>query len=121
LLDAGEFAGAYYLAGYAVECALKACIARKTQQYEFPDWQKVRESYTHDPDKLLKMAELSDALATARQKKPKLDVSWALVRRWSVDARYLGPRRSAKREAVDLYTAIADAENGVLRWLKRRW
>jgi HEPN domain-containing protein len=31
LLDRKCYAGAYYLAGYAVECALKACIARKTQ------------------------------------------------------------------------------------------
>jgi HEPN domain-containing protein len=30
LLEAGLYAGAYYLAGYAVECALKACIAKKT-------------------------------------------------------------------------------------------
>jgi hypothetical protein len=29
--------GAYYLAGYAVECALKACIARRTSRYDFPD------------------------------------------------------------------------------------
>ena len=28
--------GAYYLAGYPVECALKACIAKETQRYEFP-------------------------------------------------------------------------------------
>ena len=28
LLAAGFPAGAYYLAGYAVECALKACIAK---------------------------------------------------------------------------------------------
>jgi hypothetical protein len=36
LLKAGLFDGAYYLAGYAVECALKACIAKGTQRYEFP-------------------------------------------------------------------------------------
>jgi HEPN domain-containing protein len=29
--------GAYYLAGYCVECALKACIAKATQRQEFPD------------------------------------------------------------------------------------
>jgi hypothetical protein len=28
LLDNGYPAGAYYLMGYAVECALKACIAK---------------------------------------------------------------------------------------------
>jgi HEPN domain-containing protein len=26
--------GTYYLAGYAVECALKACIAKMTQQHD---------------------------------------------------------------------------------------
>jgi hypothetical protein len=30
LLTAGLPQGAYYLAGYAVECALKACIAKRT-------------------------------------------------------------------------------------------
>lgn len=37
LLKLGLFDGAYYLAGYAVECALKACIAKGTQRGEFPD------------------------------------------------------------------------------------
>jgi hypothetical protein len=40
--------GAYYLAGYAVECALKACIAKETQRYEFPDKKRVNSSHTHD-------------------------------------------------------------------------
>jgi len=37
LMQAGFFDGAYYLAGYAVECAIKACIAKGTRRYEFPD------------------------------------------------------------------------------------
>ncbi len=37
LLDAGYWDGAYYLAGYVVECALKARIARQVQRYDFPD------------------------------------------------------------------------------------
>ena len=31
LLAAGRWDGAYYLAGYAVECALKACVAKLTK------------------------------------------------------------------------------------------
>ena len=31
LLANGCWSGAYYLAGYAVECALKACIAKGTE------------------------------------------------------------------------------------------
>jgi len=30
LLRLGHYDGAYYLAGYAAECALKACIAKLT-------------------------------------------------------------------------------------------
>lgn len=37
LLAAGFPDGAYYLAGYAMECALKACIAKRTREYDFPE------------------------------------------------------------------------------------
>ena len=37
LLDGKSFAGAYYLTGLALECALKACIARSCEQYDFPE------------------------------------------------------------------------------------
>ncbi len=36
LLDRKCYERAYYLAGYAVECALKACIAKRTLAYDFP-------------------------------------------------------------------------------------
>jgi len=37
LLDQGFHDGAYYLCGYAVECALKACIAKISgRQFAFP-------------------------------------------------------------------------------------
>lgn len=69
LLDAGRYEGSYYLAGYAVECALKACIAKQTKQYDFPPSKKVAEAaYTHDLEKLMKPAGLelafNNALAT---------------------------------------------------------
>jgi HEPN domain-containing protein len=35
LLAKGRFAAAYYLAGYAVECGLKACIAKLTKAEDF--------------------------------------------------------------------------------------
>ncbi|HKQ62260.1 MAG TPA: hypothetical protein VJS92_13295 [Candidatus Polarisedimenticolaceae bacterium] len=37
LLRAGAFAGAYYLVGDAVECALKACISKQFRQHDIPD------------------------------------------------------------------------------------
>ena len=35
-IAAGHFDCAYYTAGYAVECALKACVANKTKEDDFP-------------------------------------------------------------------------------------
>ncbi len=57
LLDADRFQGSYYLVGYAVECALKACIARQTKQYDFPA-KNADKLYTHDLNTLLKSAGL---------------------------------------------------------------
>ena len=36
LMAGRRYAAAYYLAGYAIECGLKACVARQVKQYEFP-------------------------------------------------------------------------------------
>ena len=44
LLEKRCYEGAYYLVGYAVECALKACIAKQTQRFEFPEKSRVLES-----------------------------------------------------------------------------
>jgi len=37
LLRGNRYAAAYYLAGYAIECALKACIARQFRGSNIPD------------------------------------------------------------------------------------
>lgn len=37
LLKNRKYSGAYYLSGYVVECALKACIAKQTKRFDFPD------------------------------------------------------------------------------------
>ena len=59
LLDQKQFDGAYYLAGYAVECGLKSCIAKLTNQDDFPrDRKFVERCYSHDFMDLLKASEL---------------------------------------------------------------
>ena len=52
LLTAASYPGAFYLAGYAIECALKSCIAKQTKEYDFPDKDEVNKSYTHNLDGL---------------------------------------------------------------------
>jgi HEPN domain-containing protein len=48
--------GAYYLSGYAVECGLKACVAKQTKRHDFPDKDRAVKSYTHDLLQLVKLA-----------------------------------------------------------------
>ena len=57
LLAAGRFDCAYYIAGYAVECPLKACIANKTKEGDFPP-RETRKIWTHDLVDLIESAGL---------------------------------------------------------------
>src|SRR5204863_7366247 len=63
LANNGNEQGAYYLGGYAVECALKACISKQTRRHEFPPKiEYVREAYSHKLTSLLRLAELEEQL-----------------------------------------------------------
>ncbi|HCC57522.1 MAG TPA: hypothetical protein DEQ47_09700 [Solibacterales bacterium] len=53
LLAAGQWDGAYYLPGYCIECALKACAAKQFRLHEVPEKSLVNAFYTHDFDKLV--------------------------------------------------------------------
>jgi hypothetical protein len=53
LLAAGQWDAAYYLLGYCIECALKACVAKQFRLHEVPDKELVNSFYTHRLDKLL--------------------------------------------------------------------
>ena len=53
LLTAGQWEAAYYLLGYCVECALKACVAKQFRLHEGPDKKLVNSFYTHRLDELL--------------------------------------------------------------------
>jgi hypothetical protein len=48
LLQNNRWEGAYYLAGYAVECALKACICKAIPGNKFPDRETEPKLYSHD-------------------------------------------------------------------------
>jgi hypothetical protein len=73
-----DYEGAYYLGGYAVECALKACIAKRAERHEFPDKQDVIDSYTHDFKEMVRLAHLREYLKEARRNDP-FDTNWTAV------------------------------------------
>jgi HEPN domain-containing protein len=118
LLDAGFQDGAYYLAGYAVECALKACIAKRTLEHDFPDKDLANKSHTHDLGKLMQLAELKDELDQAAQINPPLEANRTIVQSWSETSRY---QRKTVQEATELILAIEDRKGGLLPWIMQRW
>ncbi len=118
LFKAGEHSGAYYLAGYAVECALKACIAKGVQRYDFPVKSLALKSYVHDLGDLAKLADPNSELAAATRVNPRLDASWDLVKSWTEQSRY---SVRTKNEAEAIINAITRRNDGVLPWIKRRW
>jgi AbiV family abortive infection protein len=119
LLDAGSYPGAFYLAGYSIECALKACIAKATRQHDFPDKKRTQDSYSHDLMQLLSLTDLKNQLQDDMKSNRDLRAYWNRVVNWNEERRYeLG---LTEQEAKDLYQAIADPLNGVLSWLKKCW
>jgi hypothetical protein len=110
--------GAYYLAGYAVECGLKACIAKKTQRHDFPDKKIVTESHVHDLAKLVAVADLKTDLETQRTADPQFARYWALVSNWNEASRYQRTRRATARALLE---AIDEPNHGVLQWIEHHW
>jgi HEPN domain-containing protein len=110
--------GAYYLAGYCVECALKACIAKLTQRHEFPNKERTQPSYGHKFGELLKAAVLEQAHREEAQRDSAFLRHWNVVQLWSPDRRYLLNDATATRELIE---AVSNPKHGVLRWIKLHW
>lgn len=117
LLKTGRYSGAYYISGYAIECALKACIARKTMQDDFPP-KEAAKFYVHDLPKLLDIAGLGEAFTNEAGQDPAFRTNWATVKEWTEEARY---QRNGQQQAEEMVAASSDPEHGVLQWLKRNW
>jgi hypothetical protein len=116
LLAAARWAAAYYLLGYAVECALKAVIARQFHADEIPDKKLVNDFYTHDLDKLLVISGLKPALEARAAADPAFGTKWEIVRDWSEAARY--DPLIDETQARTMYDSVTDPAAGVFPWLK---
>ncbi|HEY1190059.1 MAG TPA: hypothetical protein VGE74_20580 [Gemmata sp.] len=119
LLDLGMWDGAYYLAGYAVEVSLKACIIRQILATDaFPEKKFSERCYTHDVGDLVNLAGLLPAWKAATAADPILSGYWGLAKEWTEQKRY---HRISEPEAKALYEAVADPAHGVLQWIKTQW
>jgi HEPN domain-containing protein len=118
LYKAGEYSGAYYLAGYAVECALKACIAKAVQRHDFPEKGHADKVFTHNLRDLLKLADLNDEMEAAKQASRNFAAGWDEAIKWSEASRYTIWTRN---QAEVLLDAILKRKDGVMPWIKQRW
>jgi hypothetical protein len=97
LLREKRYAGAIYLAGYAVECLLKWTITRRVECVYLPANLEI-----HDLDLLLIEAGLERAL---KKEAGLRAVFWALAEGWGPELRYLA-KAPAAAEANSLYQGI---------------
>ena len=119
LLRAEHYPGSYYLGGCAIECALKACIAKQTRRHDFPEVKPVLELWTHNLEGLVKVAGLWADLLSEVRSNEIFAVNWAVTKDWAIDSKYDQTTEGAL--ARDLYSAISSRKNGVLPWMQERW
>ena len=86
LIRNGRCEGCYYLSGYVVECGLKACIAKLTKRYDFPERSLLQGAYTHDLSLLLKMAKLEAARDIEFERDNEFRLNWLVVKDWGYKA-----------------------------------
>jgi HEPN domain-containing protein len=120
LLDSGNYSGSYYICGYAVECALKAIIAKNIKPNMFPHREFGSKCWTHNLGTLTNQAGLTALLKIKQKADPKFNIFWSqTVVKWNEHSRYNIKR--TERDARELYIAVSDTDHGVLTWLANYW
>ncbi len=121
MLDAHRWSAAYYVAGYAVECGLKACVlARVAVEAEviFADRKFSEKCWTHSVLELVQLAGLEATRVADEAANPTLAQNWRVVGAWSEKTRY---ENVSHQKAKKLYSAITDNLNGVMQWIRVHW
>jgi len=119
LLENEYYQGAYYLLGYALECALKACITKQVRENDFPNKHLANASHTHKLSELLGVAGLKQKLSEQENQDENFKLNWAVAKDWSETARYDSIIEETK--VKDFFEAITNDQSGVLKWLKNWW
>jgi len=111
-----RYGAAYYLAGYAVECGLKACIAKLTRAEDFYDKNLARNIFKHDLEELANYARLDvKELGTAD---PAFAANWAQAKDWDEESRYA---THTQQEAEQMIQAVQHPDHGVMQCIRRYW
>jgi HEPN domain-containing protein len=87
LLGGRFYSAAYYLAGYAVESALKVVVAGKFREDTIPLKRFVDNIHTHDLERLIREAGMDDDFLEAK-KHLVFRTHWQTVAEWKPEIRY---------------------------------
>lgn len=116
LREAKCYAGAIYLAGYAVECYLKVAICVAL------DWQELTETFaSHDLELLLRHSGLDRKIRRNRRVHHsfgKIQGIWTLTRKNAT--RYRDPRDFKEVDADRFLEWVSHKQHGVVPWLEKR-
>lgn len=122
LLNAGHPDGCFYLAGYVIECAIKARICKVLEWDNYPPKQNDYNTFkTHDLDRLINLAGLSKKLDIKKLANQEFDKNWSLIKSWDETIRYKPIGNKQLSEATATIKAIEDVNDGVLTWIKSTW
>jgi hypothetical protein len=120
MLDAHRWSAAYYVAGYAIECALKSCILKRvvaSAELIFEDRRFSEKCWTHSIEELVRLADLEAARAADIATNRTLGRNWLIVKDWNEKSRY---ETVTHHRAKKLFNAVADNVNGVMPWIRTR-
>lgn len=109
---------AYYLAGYAVELALKAVAATLFHSNAIPSKGIVNAIHTHRLEDLLTSVGLKQAHREEVARRPEFGAAWTVAARWTSESRYAAWDPNATESLIE---AISNQDHGVFRWVKLHW
>ena len=122
LLQAGRWAGAFHLIGYAVESGLKSCVLAYMENSNadviFRERKFSDNCWTHNIEELVRLAGLRSDLDLDMAANRQLGINWIYATQWKEISRY---QTATEFNARRLYQAVADAADGVLPWIRTRW
>jgi HEPN domain len=125
LLNQGKYNGCCYLAGYALESALKAAICSRMDNDDFFDVVKsetLRAFKIHNLSELVILAGLSSEYKALEVQNLILLANWEYIKndiKWSEQLRY--QMGFTAIQAQTMIHAINDPQNGILEWIKKYW
>ena len=117
LFRSGHHSAAYYLAGLAVECALKVKICDAFLARSWPSKKLVTDAHTHELTVLVKLADLESDRITEAQRSPSFSLNWNVAKDWKVESRY---QEWTQAQASNMVSAVT-SRTGVLPWIRRHW